>query len=166
MQRETQGTTFEAIHTNHNHSQRDYNSVRTASVDNGTARNSREYTAKAGFSDVTGGVNVQRAEADFAELSKELSRSSHISRRLSRVQSRQSRKDQATTDVEKGDIADSEASSEETFDLEKTLRGGRDEEEAAGIKSKRIGVVWDGLTVSGIGMFTLYEPLRHELTCL
>jgi ATP-binding cassette subfamily G (WHITE) protein 2 (SNQ2) len=59
---------------------------------------------------------------------------------------------QATvTDVEKTGIASSDASSEEPFDLEKTLRGGREEEEAAGIKSKRIGVVWDNLTVSGIG---------------
>jgi ATP-binding cassette subfamily G (WHITE) protein 2 (SNQ2) len=87
------------------------------------------------------GVNISRAEADFAELNRELSRTSH----LSRVQSRQSRKG---ADVEK---AADETSSEEQFDLESVLRGNRDEEERAGIKSKRIGVVFEGLTVSGIG---------------
>lgn len=150
IREETEGTTYEAIHPERNHLQRDNDSVRTASIDNETARNSHQYNEK-GFSDVTGGVNIKRAESDFAELSKELSRTSNIERRLSRVQSRHSRKDQAVTDVEKAGVAASEASSDEPFDLEKTLRGSRDEEEAAGIKSKRIGVVWDDLTVSGIG---------------
>lgn len=149
--KDTDGPIFEAIHPPHAHHQRDTDSQRTASIDNGTARNSHDYNEKAGFSSVTGGVDVQRAEAEFAQLSKELSRTSHISRKLSRVQSRQSRKDHAPADVEKGGLAESEASSDEPFDLEKTLRGDRDEEEAAGIKSKRIGVVWDDLTVSGIG---------------
>lgn len=148
IQEHTEGTTFEAIHPNRNHLNRDDASIRTASVTDSTARNSAHN--EKGFSNVTGGVNIQRAEADFAELSKELSRTSNISRRLSRVQSKQSRKDQATTDVEKATVEGSE-SSDEPFDLEATLRGGKDEEEAAGIKSKRIGVVWDGLTVSGIG---------------
>lgn len=75
---------------------------------------------------------------------------------MSRVQSKQSRKGDVVTDVEKATVEGSE-SSDEPFDLEATLRGGKDEEEAAGIKSKRIGVVWDGLTVSGIGMVTLHH---------
>lgn len=144
-QQEAQSTTYEAIHA-----KRDNESVRTASIDNTTTRNSATY-ADTGFSNVKGGIEVQRAEAAFAELSKELSRTSNISRRLSRAQSRQSRKDQAVADVEK--TASSDASSDEPFDLESTLRGSRDEEEAAGIKSKLIGVSWDGLTVSGIGMY-------------
>ncbi|KAJ4377583.1 ATP-binding cassette transporter snq2 [Neocucurbitaria cava] len=143
--------TYEPIHADSHNIQRDNDSVRTASIDNPTARNSNDFNEKTGFTNIKGGVDIQRAEAEFAELSKELSRTSHISRRLSRVQSRQSRKDQVATDVEKGAIAGSEASSDEPFDLEKTLRGSRDEEEAAGIKSKRIGVVWEDLTVSGIG---------------
>jgi hypothetical protein len=143
----TEGTTFEAIHNpNRHYNQRDDDSVRTATVDGSTAQNSEKYSGT-GFSDVHGGVNIQRAESDFAELSKELSRASHASRRLSRVQSR---KGHGTTDVEKAAIEGSETS-DEPFDLEATLRGSRDEEEAAGIKSKRIGVMWDGLTVSGIG---------------
>lgn len=142
----TEGPTFEAIHTNHNHVQRDNASLRT-SIDDSTARNSPKPDEK-------GGVNVHRAEADFAELSKELSRTSNAERRLSRVQSKHSRKNNAITDVEK-DAAEGSQASDEPFDLEATLRGGRDEEERAGIKSKRIGVMWDGLTVSGIGMATL-----------
>jgi hypothetical protein len=154
IQEHTEGTTFEPIHPNRNHTHRDNASVRTASITDSTARNSANN--EKGFSNVTGGVDIQRAEADFAELSKELSRASNISRRLSRVQSKQSRKGDVVTDVEKATVEGSE-SSDEPFDLEATLRGGKDEEEAAGIKSKRIGVVWDGLTVSGIGMVTLHH---------
>lgn len=90
------------------------------------------------------GVNISRAEAEFAALNREFSRTSQ----LSRTKSRQSRKG-ATTDVEKA--VDEETGSEEPFDLETVLRGNRDEEERAGIKSKRIGVVFEDLTVSGIG---------------
>ena len=93
------------------------------------------------------GVNVERAEAEFAELCKELSHASHASQKLAKIQSWQS-KGGATADVEKADECDS---SIEPFDLESTLRGTKAEEEAAGIKAKRIGVYWDGLTVSGIG---------------
>jgi len=163
IQEHTEGATYEAIHPNRNHVQHDNDSVRTPSIDGATARNSPK-PDEIGYSDARGGVNVHRAESDFAELSKELSRASNISRRLSRVQSKHSRKDQAVTDVEKAGVEGSE-SSDEPFDLEATLRGGRDEEEAAGIKSKRIGVMWDGLTVSGIGMATLHElHPRHALT--
>jgi ATP-binding cassette subfamily G (WHITE) protein 2 (SNQ2) len=152
LDKQTEGKTYEAIHPEREQTEQDDDSVRTASIDDTTARNSARYNEK-GYSDVKGGVNVQRAEADFAELSKELSRTSNISRRLSRVQSRQSRKDQNIGDIEKGGVVGSDDSSVEAFDLEKTLRGSRDEEEAAGIKSKRIGVIWDDLTVSGIGEY-------------
>lgn len=162
IQEHTEGTTFEAIHPNRNHTHRDNASIRSASITDSTARNSA--TNEKGFSNVTGGVDIQRAEADFAELSKELSRASNLSRRLSRVQSKQSRKGDAVADVEKAAVEGSE-SSDEQFDLEATLRGGKDEEEAAGIKSKRIGVVWEGLTVSGVGMATLHRlQARHALT--
>lgn len=149
LHHETSPKAYEPIHSVHNNlAPGDDDSVRSVSNYNATARNSTDFE-KTGFSDIKGGVNVQRAEAEFAELSKELSRASNASRRLSHVQSRQSRKGQAIPDVEKGGLADSDAPADEPFDLEKTLRGSRDEEEAAGIKSKRIGVVWDGLTVSG-----------------
>jgi hypothetical protein len=139
IRHETEATTYEAIHTDPSHTQRDDASVRTASVGN-----------------AKGGIEVQRAEAAFAELSKELSRTSNASRRLSRVPSR---KNHTATDVEKDAATGSDHSSDEPFDLASTLRGSRDEEEAAGIKSKRIGVVWDGLTVSGIGPLLPSPPL-------
>lgn len=149
IREETEGKTYESIHPERNHVQHDGDSVRTASIDNDTARNSHQYNEKDYTNDHH--VNVHRAERDFAELSKELSRTSNISRRLSRVQSNKSGKGKVVTDVEKGGVAGSDASSDEAFDLEATLRGSKDDEEAAGIKSKRIGVVWEDLTVSGIG---------------
>ncbi|KAK2779104.1 hypothetical protein FQN52_006661 [Onygenales sp. PD_12] len=87
------------------------------------------------------GVDVQRAENDFAELSKELSAVSHQSRRYSRLQGKEG--------AEK-DIEDS-SPSEEPWDLETALRGNQAAEVEAGIRPKRIGVIWDNLTVRGIG---------------
>ncbi|KAF2791825.1 hypothetical protein K505DRAFT_351045 [Melanomma pulvis-pyrius CBS 109.77] len=142
------GVTYEAIHTDRVHRERDRDSISTVTSNDHHAQSER-YNEK-GPVRTTSGVDVQRAEAEFAELSKEFSRSSHIERKLSRTQSRRSHKGQTITDVEKGHD-ESDISSEEPFDLEKVLRGNRDEEESAGIKSKHIGVVWDGLTVSGIG---------------
>ncbi|KAF2871241.1 ABC-2 type transporter-domain-containing protein [Massariosphaeria phaeospora] len=142
----TASTTFEAIHPERAHN-KEHDRASTSSSDN-TAHSSGNYHEK-GLTNPSGGVDVRRAESDFAELNRELSRTSHISRRLSRAQSRPSRKEQGAADVEKA--VESESSSEEPFDLASVLRGNRDEEEAAGIKSKRIGVAWDGLTVSGIG---------------
>ncbi|PSN74488.1 hypothetical protein BS50DRAFT_17238 [Corynespora cassiicola Philippines] len=143
---------YEAIHSPHAqaHPIRDGDSTTTHSSSDNTARSSEKAPTNNGpeYININNGVDVARAEADFAQLSKELSRTSHISRKLSRTQSRQSGKNKAT-DAEKA--VESELSSEEPFDLQSVLRGNRDEEEAAGIKSKRIGVSWDGLTVSGIG---------------
>ena len=162
VQQHTEAATYEAIHPNRDHIRRDDASAHTSSIDDSTARNSPKFNDK-GFSHATGGVDIQRAEAEFAELSKELSRASNMSRRLSRVQSKQSRKQGVNADVEKAGVEGSD-DSDEQFDLEATLRGSRDEEEAAGIKSKRIGVVWDGLTVSGIGTITLHKMARQRLT--
>jgi hypothetical protein len=87
------------------------------------------------------GVNVKRAEAEFAELSRELSNISTKHGRLSRAQSRRS---QNKLDEEKGITLASSESDEtrEPFDLEATLRGSKEEADASGIKSKRIGVIW------------------------
>lgn len=145
---DSDGVTYEAIHSDRAHRERDRDSISTVTSNDHHAQ-SEKYNEK-GVVRTTSGVDVQRAEAEFAELSKEFSRSSNIERKLSRTQSRRSHKGQTITDVEKGHD-ESEVSSEEPFDLETVLRGNRDEEESAGIKSKHIGVVWDGLTVSGIG---------------
>ena len=99
------------------------------------------------------GVDVLGAEKEFAELQRELS---HVSRRLSRQQSRRSEK-HAARDVEKAISA--ETSDEgEPFDLQDTLRGNKRLEEDAGIKSKQIGVIWDNLTVKGMGGAKIFVP--------
>lgn len=88
------------------------------------------------------GISVQQAEADFADLQRELSRMSRASRRQSRG------------DFEKGELETGLTPSEETFeqfDLEAALRGNLDAEREAGIRPKHIGVYWDGLTVKGMG---------------
>ncbi|EXJ60821.1 hypothetical protein A1O7_04974 [Cladophialophora yegresii CBS 114405] len=98
-----------------------------------------------GLQRTTSGVNVEQAERDFAELSRELSA---ISRRMSRTQSRAS--GFRAKDVEKA-ISSSDENSDDAFDLETALHGAREADNAAGIKSKYIGVIWDNLTVRGIG---------------
>jgi ATP-binding cassette, subfamily G (WHITE), member 2, SNQ2 len=97
-----------------------------------------------GLANPQSGVDVEQAERDFAELSKQFS--AH-SRRMSRVQSHT--KGSTAQDVEKA--VSSEATSDGQWDLEETLRGARQADYEAGIKSKYIGVVWDKLTVRGIG---------------
>ncbi|KAH0428499.1 bmr1-like protein [Colletotrichum camelliae] len=108
-----------------------------------------------GFSAIHGGISVHQAEADFAELQRELSGLS----RASRVNSRNSRR--KSEDVEKtvANVNSATPSSDtdgEQFDLEAVLRGGVEAEREAGIRPKHIGVYWDGLTVTGIGGTTNY----------
>jgi len=86
------------------------------------------------------GVDVERAQQDFAELNRELSSYSHVSRRsrVSRVVSHSHKS--VHKDVEKGTGVADESSEEEPWELEATLRGAQTEEAEAGIKSKRIGM--------------------------
>lgn len=132
-----EGPVYEAIHAGRIPRESDSITTMSNSTQNDNAQPEKHVLSG-------GGVNVSRAEADFADLNRELSRASH----LSRIQSRQSRKGRVMADIEK---AGDEDSSEDQFDLETVLRGNRDEEERSGIKSKRIGVVFEDLTVSGIG---------------
>ncbi len=90
-------------------------------------------TESNGLQRTASGVDVEQAEKDFAELSREFSA---ISRRKSRTQSRAS--GARGSDVEKA-VSSSEDTSEDAFDLESTLRGAREADDAAGIKSKYIG---------------------------
>ncbi|KAJ2898271.1 putative brefeldin a resistance protein [Zalerion maritima] len=92
-----------------------------------------------GFSAIHTGVSVHRAEADFAQLQRELS---GISRAASN-----GRHGNHGKDPEKG----YGAGDEEPFDLEAALRGDLNAEREAGIRPKHIGVYWDGLTVKGMG---------------
>lgn len=81
------------------------------------------------------GVDVAAAEADFQELSRQLSglskTTSRHSRRLSRSQSHKG------GDPEK--FEEEEAAAQQ-FDLEGHLRGDESEERAAGIRPKHIGM--------------------------
>ncbi|KIW13500.1 hypothetical protein PV08_08688 [Exophiala spinifera] len=106
---------------------------------------SRTSTDSYGLQRTASGVDVERAQKEFAELNRELS---SISRRMSRSQSRPSMA--KGKDLEKA-VSSSDYTSDQGFDLEATLRGNREAEGAAGIKSKYIGVVWDNLSVRGIG---------------
>lgn len=93
-----------------------------------------------------GGVSIEQAEADFAELQREFTG-------VSRASHQKSRKGM---DPEKGEGNVDTSDSDSLFDLEAALRGNLESEREAGIRSKHIGVYWDDLTVKGIGGMTNY----------
>ncbi|KAJ5089116.1 hypothetical protein N7532_007800 [Penicillium argentinense] len=101
-----------------------------------------------GITSTRTGVDVEKAEQDFEELNRQFSSISHQARRLSKQASRASKPAVTTEDVEK---AGSAADSEEPWDLETTLRGNRAAEQEAGIRDKHIGVIWNNLSVRGVG---------------
>ncbi|KAK5938051.1 ATP-binding cassette transporter snq2 [Knufia obscura] len=103
----------------------------------------------------TSGVDVEQAERDFADLSKQFSRENR--RTMSRVASRASNA-KGANDIEK---AISSTSGEE-WSLENVLRGNREAELEAGIKSKHIGVIWEGLTVRGLGGVKIFVKVFPE----
>lgn len=90
-----------------------------------------------GFSSRQSGVDVEKAEYEFAELNRELTNISQQARRLSK-QASTSSKAPAATDLEK---SGSSADFEEPWNLETTLRGNRAAEIEAGIKNKHIGML-------------------------
>ena len=92
------------------------------------------------------GINVKRAEAEFAQLTRELSDYDERHRQLSKTTSRKTTA--ADVDVEKTESASED---EEPFNLEEALRGDKEAQVQAGIKLKQIGVIWENLTVSGFG---------------
>ncbi|KAK5166499.1 ATP-binding cassette transporter snq2 [Saxophila tyrrhenica] len=102
------------------------------------------------------GVNVVNAEKHFAELQRQLSQVSQASRKLARQQSH-AKSQKGAQDVEKAVGSDSSEDSE-PFNLEDTLRGNKQLEDEAGIKSKQIGVVWENLTVKGVGGTKINVP--------
>jgi len=108
-----------------------------------------------GFSSPSSGVSVAEAEAEFAELQRELTGISAKGRRSRRasIASRITHKSHhgVITDVEKIASSSEATTDGEQFDLEGTLRGNKAADEEAGIRSKRIGVIWDALTVTGTG---------------
>ncbi|KAJ6007540.1 hypothetical protein N7540_011516 [Penicillium herquei] len=100
-----------------------------------------------GVTSVQNGVDVEQAEQEFSDLNRQFSHISHQARQVSKQASRVS-KTATFEDVEKAGSSDH---SDETWDLETTLRGKRDAEEEAGIKDKHVGVIWDNLSVRGRG---------------
>ncbi|KAJ5104762.1 hypothetical protein NUU61_002109 [Penicillium alfredii] len=101
-----------------------------------------------GMTSSQSGVDVEKAEQDFFELNRQFSSISHQARQISKQASRVSKPTATAEDVEK---AASSADSEEPWDLESALRGNRAAEADAGIKDKHIGVIWDNLSVRGMG---------------
>ena len=93
------------------------------------------------------GVDVERAEQEFAQLNRQFSACSEWNRRLSKQHSRQHSTAQVS-DVEKA--VSSDQSSEEPWDLETTLRGASAADREAGIKVKRIGAFHAMLTAFSI----------------
>ncbi|KAK6418598.1 ATP-binding cassette transporter snq2, partial [Oleoguttula sp. CCFEE 5521] len=104
------------------------------------------------------GVDVHGAENEFADLQREFSRQSQHSRKISRQNTRTSvKRGKTAQDVEKAVSSDT-SDDAEPFDLEDTLRGNKQLEEDSGIKGKKIGVIWDRLTVKGIGGVKNIQP--------
>ncbi|KZZ92294.1 ABC-2 type transporter [Ascosphaera apis ARSEF 7405] len=95
------------------------------------------------FSRVTTGVNVEEAEADFAELNRIFTEKS--------VRNQITFKVEKTDDVEGGFKSEADEAHDEPWDLEEVLRGQQQAEIDVGIRPKHIGVLWDNLTVKGLG---------------
>ena len=129
-----------------------------AGLDQETAANSFAASQRSSFDVVRSekGVDVLGAERQFAQLQRQLSHYSQASKKLSRQQSRRSEK-HSVRDVEKA-ISSQSSEESEPFDLEDTLRGNKSLEEEAGIKSKQIGVIWENLTVKGVGGAKILVP--------
>ncbi|KAK7025463.1 ATP-binding cassette transporter snq2 [Paramarasmius palmivorus] len=99
-----------------------------------------------------GGVDIQRAERQFEELSRQLSIKSGLGKKGDKEQWHQSTHSVATvnsTDLEKGSGGDDAS----VFDLREYLTSSNDANQQAGIKHKacHVGVTWDGLQVDVIG---------------
>lgn len=82
------------------------------------------------------GVDVTAAEKEFSELSRQFSSISHQAHRLSTQVSRVSKHGATAQDIEK---AESSTQSDDSWNLESTLRGDRAAAEEAQIKDKHIG---------------------------
>jgi ATP-binding cassette, subfamily G (WHITE), member 2, SNQ2 len=82
-----------------------------------------------GLSRIESGVDVERAERDFEELSRHFSNASQQAKRLSGQGS--------AHDIEK--VESSPGPNDEPWDLENALHGSKEADDEAGIKPKHIG---------------------------
>ena len=94
-------------------------------------------------------VDVEQAERTFNELSRALSRRSVTGQTVTKKSSKtESTSSYNGKDVEKGgDAGEGEA----PFDLREYLRSSYDANQDAGLKSKHVGVTWEGLKVDVFG---------------
>ncbi|KAJ7135007.1 ABC-2 type transporter-domain-containing protein [Mycena crocata] len=88
-------------------------------------------------------VNVEKAEHEFNELARSLTKQSHAAV-ATRQRSRSTATTHAASDVEK-------AVEDEPFDLREYLASSNDAQQQAGIKHKHVGVTWDDLEVRVAG---------------
>lgn len=97
-------------------------------------------------------MDISAAENEFHALEQTLTRISlaaSASRRASQVSHPHP---PSADDIEKAiTAAEAEGDSAGAFNLEQTLRGAETAERTAGIKPKRIGVLFDNLSVCGLG---------------
>lgn len=107
-------------------------------------------------------VSVRRGKSEFAALERRFSNMSQHSQELQRSTTRRSirsgfvkpekvtstvsRHEDAVGEAEKGQKKD-----EDEFDLAEVLQSGSEKRDEAGIKKKRVGVVWEDLEVVGGG---------------
>lgn len=123
--------------TNRNHSGQsgadDTNSIETHLEHHGRTSHAPD--------ELTTGVSIEHAEAEFAGLQREFTGVSRASRRDSTK----------AGDLEKAVGYSSNSESSSVFDLETALRGDLDAGREVGIRAKHIGTCWDGLTVKGFG---------------
>lgn len=122
-----------------------------ASIDSKTERENARKANPNGFVSTSQGVDIKAAEAEFAQLQRELTGISAKSKALSKTRSKSKTTEEKDVEKTAESFSDTEA---DQFDLENTLRGNRQAEEDSGIRSKHIGVIWDGLTVRGTGGVT------------
>jgi ATP-binding cassette, subfamily G (WHITE), member 2, PDR len=129
-----------------------------------------------GERDIGGPVNLRSAMAEYEEMRRELtslskSRTSKSNksnpergsrlRRMSTAGSRRSRaasnaRTQPEPDLEAQDGATAEEDGDGDFELDEFLKDGHFEKRQAGKSAKKVGVVYKGLTVKGVGSATTF----------
>lgn len=108
-----------------------------------------------------GGVNIEKAETSFNELSRQLTQGTVVDddRGHEDTQVPSSIGKRMTQDLEKG-----RADLEQPFDLREYLSSSNDANERAGIKHKHVGVVWEDFHVDVLGGSDFKVGAKARLT--
>jgi ATP-binding cassette subfamily G (WHITE) protein 2 (SNQ2) len=96
-----------------------------------------------------GGVNIEKAENSFNELSRQLTQGTVVDDREKEDEGSRaatSMRKRTTRDLEKAEV-----DLEQPFDLREYLTSSNDASEKAGIKHKHVGVVWEDFHVDVLG---------------